>query len=242
MENLDQYYLNRWSNKSDWLEIGPTKKKRLENLLFFLEKYVDKPTSIKLIDYGCGSGWLFHYLKEYGIDELYGYDVTPSTLKIVNEKYPFVKKLWCKEEDMSNKPPNNYFDFCTSIEVIEHVPFSGKPNYLNEIHSTLKDGGFLYLTTPNGKYFETGIKEYQKQPTEDWNTPSQMVSLINKAGFRVITKGSISIHPHLSSFHRIILKSKASKIIKKIGLKSTLLKLMYKNFWGLSTYYFCQKK
>lgn len=242
MDSLDQYYLDRWDSKSNWIDIGPTKRKRLENLLYFLGKYSDNTKTIKLIDYGCGSGWLFHYLKEFGINELYGFDVTPSTLKVIREEYPFVRELWCKTGDFPTEIPQSYFNFCTSIEVIEHVPFSEKSSYLRELNAILSDGGYLYLTTPNGKYFKTGIKEYEKQPIEDWCTPSQMLALLKSNGFVVIAQGSISFRPNLSLFHKLILRSRIKKLIKYFGFESSLFKLMDKHFLGLSTYFFCQKK
>lgn len=237
MEKLDQFYLDRWSQKSDWTEIGPTKRKRLENLILFIEKNIPNSSEIKLIDYGCGSGWLFHYLHEYGIKNLYGYDVTPSTLKLIQGKYPYVKGLWSPGSSFSEEVPKSNFDFCTSIEVIEHVPFSKKGNYLKEIHSILKEGGYLYLTTPNGNFYKTGIKENEKQPIEDWSTPNELLKLITSAGFKVHSKGSFFFKPNMSLIHKILL----NPFLNKSYLKNTLNAVLGKGMLGLSTYYFCQK-
>src|SRR5688572_2722373 len=94
MDELNKYYTERWNKKEEWHKIGPTKAKRLQNLLNFIESNFNDKEKISLIDYGCGSGWLFHFLNEYGIKNLYGFDVTTETLSLIKEKYPYVKGLW----------------------------------------------------------------------------------------------------------------------------------------------------
>lgn len=241
MKNVDQFYLNRWSQIENWSKIGPTKKIRLYNLSMLLKTYFKENKSIKCIDYGCGSGWLFHYLHEMGFENLYGFDVTPSSLKLVQEKFPFIKKLWSITDDFDQNISQNYFNLCISSEVYEHITFADKPEYLNKIYKLLAVDGYLYLTTPNGKYKKTGILKNKYQPIEDWNKPAEIEKLLKASGFKILIKDSFYFRSHLSLTHKLLFNTKATKLFTFLGIKSKVDKFIGNNMLGLSTYFFCQK-
>ena len=242
MDNLDKYYFDRWAHKENWTDIGPTKKLRLSRLLMYIEKYFPAPKDISLIDYGCGSGWLFYYLNEFGIKKLYGWDIVPSVLEEVRKKYPYVRDLFSNNIGrFANVPVEKKFDLVTSIEVIEHVPYSGKNEYLIFINRLLKNDGFLFLTTPNGRYETTGMDNYEQQPVEDWNRPSEMTKILKSNGFKVIDAGSIYFEPHLSKIHKILLHKRIVKFLHKAGLERLYFQILDKTMFGLSTYFWCKK-
>lgn len=241
MQNLDQFYLNRWSQNENWSKIGPTKKKRLFNLSLIVNKYFRENKNIKCIDYGCGSGWLFHYLYEMGFENLYGFDVTPSSLKIVQQKFPFIKRLWSVTDEFDQNIPTNYFELCISSEVYEHISFGDKKDYLKNINQLLTSDGYLYLTTPNGKYKKTGIKKSEHQPIEDWDKPYKIEKLLRESGFEILIKDSFYFRPHLSFTHKLLYNKKAVKLFTLFGIKSSIEKFNGKHMMGLSTYFFCKK-
>ncbi len=242
MDNLDKYYFNRWSQKLSWTDIGPTKKLRLKRLLMYIEKYFPNPEKITLIDYGCGSGWLFYYLNEFGIKNMYGWDVVPGVLQEIKGKYPWVKNLYSSSiGKFSDVPAGVQFDLITSIEVVEHVPNQGKIDYLTSINKILKSEGFFYLTTPNGKFEKTGMENYNQQPVEDWTRPREMKKILKRSDFKIIDSGSIYFKQNLSKTHKLLMHRLVLRLFYITKLERIYLRILDKTMCGLSTYFWCRK-
>jgi len=54
-------------------------------------------------------------------------------------------------DDMTHSNlPDNSFDICSAVEVLEHVEEDQK--FVNEVYRVLKPGGYFYMTTPNGDW------------------------------------------------------------------------------------------
>lgn len=239
--SIENYYLERWRKKQDWTKIGKSKQQRLINFIRLHDDYV-KNKSVKIIDYGCGSGWLFHYLYELNFNNLYGFDVTPSTLDLVIKKFPFVKKIWSTHGDFETNLPNNFFDICISSEVYEHIPYNKKEDFLKIVYEILNDNGYLYLTTPNGKYKNKMLNIKDAQPIEDWHTPKEVEKVFKNSGFSLIKKGSFYFSSKMSLWHKLCCGTKVQKIYKTLGVKDNVYNILDKKMMGLSTYYFLQKK
>lgn len=83
-----------------------------------------KKEDIRILDFGCGHGYLVNYLKERGYN-VTGYDAY--------------------NEEFCRLPEKNKYHLCLMIEVIEHTsaPFVE----LDVIHRSLVNGGLLYIET-----------------------------------------------------------------------------------------------
>ena len=86
------------------------------------------------------------------------------------------------------------YDVITALEVIEHL--FNPLHLLKEISSVLKEDGKLYLSTPKGKPHFLWSKDHFHEMNE-----KSLMSLINRAGFKVIRKDEILIQP-LSFYFR----------------------------------------
>lgn len=240
MNSTDDFYLKRWSKNEDWTKVGPSKQIRLNILIDLLDQYKINKDS-KIIDFGCGSGWILYYLNKLNFKNLYGYDVTPSTLTLVVKKFPFITKIFGLNNETANDIPTMYFDFCVSSEVYEHVEHQEKEKYLLELNSIMKMNSYVYLTTPNGNYKTKYLNAHNQQPVEDWDDPKRVAYLLDKAGFKILEKGSFHIRPKFSFLHKLIFGYKSSKVLELFGLKTHLKKYFEKRMLGLCTYFFCEK-
>lgn len=240
MTDLDKFYLNRWKKNKELTKIGKSKQRRLHNLLRLIEKF-NLEKSIKIIDFGCGSGWLMKNLQQLDFKSLHGYDVTPSTLKFILEKYPNLFEIYGLEGKRFDDIPKSYFDLCISSEVYEHIPYSDKEIFIKKLNQIIDNGGFLYLTTPNAKYKKKALEIHKEQPVEDWDTPKKIIHLLNKNGFEILEKGSFYLSPKFSVLHKLLFGYKSTKILKSIGIKKILDSISEKKMLGLSTYFFCKK-
>ncbi len=110
---------------------------------YFINR-ISKENPAKLLDAGCGKGYLGSTLAPY-TNEYYGYDISESAIsqakmKIGRGKF-FVGSL-------RNIPfTDNYFDCVVCSEVLEHIPDYQKA--IRELSRVLKKGGKLFISTPN---------------------------------------------------------------------------------------------
>ncbi|SVD45776.1 uncharacterized protein METZ01_LOCUS398630, partial [marine metagenome] len=80
------------------------------------------------------------------------------------------------------------YDVITAFEIIEHL--FNPLHLLTEISQVLKDEGKLYLSTPKGKPLFLWSEEHFHEMHE-----KSLMNLINRAGFKMIRKETILIHP-----------------------------------------------
>lgn len=98
----------------------------------------------KTLDLGCGA----NIRNPFGASDVYGIDIRAdlprniSQANLSSEAIPFA---------------NDFFDFCTAFDVLEHIPRSSwalgkeRPSFIelmNEIHRVLKPGGLFLHSTP----------------------------------------------------------------------------------------------
>jgi ubiquinone/menaquinone biosynthesis C-methylase UbiE len=100
----------------------------------------------KVLDIGCGTGESTRVVaKAVGAENVFGVDFSEGALTQAINKGIDVRKV-----DMNWEPlpfPNDFFDFVSAIEVIEHL--INPDNMFEEVWRVLKCGGFFFLTTPN---------------------------------------------------------------------------------------------
>jgi len=101
---------------------------------------------LKILDVGCGQGFLTVLIKKWCNCDVYGLDIEVEEREhFRSEKIP-VKACNVEKENFPFR--DNFFDYVICNEIIEHLMFSPF-QMLKEIHRVLKSGGMLILTTPN---------------------------------------------------------------------------------------------
>ena len=89
------------------------------------------PKDAKILEVGCGSGWLRSYLKDHGWNNYTGLDIAPPADIVGNI---------IEWESLGIVPDS--FDVVVAFEMIEHV------NCLQHFYAILKPGGLLMITLP----------------------------------------------------------------------------------------------
>jgi 2-polyprenyl-3-methyl-5-hydroxy-6-metoxy-1,4-benzoquinol methylase len=192
-EELKEFYNKEFFSKK-WYEKFP----QLRNFSYFQKTLADiegfksyiygikkYETSGKLLDVGCGDGWLLKHARDYGF-EVYGVEPTLKAFEEAKKKIGeniFNSTL----EEVSFK--DNFFDIVISIGTIEHLkdPFS----LLKEIHRILRQNGLLVIQTPN---IDSYLARKQGSKWEQFIVPGHlyffspktMRLLLEKAGYAVL--------------------------------------------------------
>ena len=124
-----------------------------------LKKYQVK----KVLDLGCGSGWLSIFISKYGF-EVTGIDIAKPAIEL--------GKTWAQEENITTVNflvgdvfslsfKENSFDAVICNSVLEHFRFDQAEKIFEKIHKVLNDKGFLFgcfdhVGTGKGEYYELG--------------------------------------------------------------------------------------
>jgi len=107
----------------------------------------------KILDIGCGSGYLGYLIKQIDNDTIIsGFDVSEHALSKV-KSYDKVYSLDIDKQDIPEQ--DNFFDMVVCAEVLEHI--YDVDHCLDEIKRVLKPGGKAVVTTPNFGYLKYRI-------------------------------------------------------------------------------------
>jgi 2-polyprenyl-3-methyl-5-hydroxy-6-metoxy-1,4-benzoquinol methylase len=123
--------------RNDYL--SPITVKRYHEILDFLEPY--RKTN-NLIDVGCGIGHFLTVAKERGWN-VYGTEFTDEAIQICEKKGISMHQGVLNPKNY----PSNHFDVIVSFEVLEHI--NNPQEEVANFNAILRNGGAVYLTTPN---------------------------------------------------------------------------------------------
>jgi SAM-dependent methyltransferase len=120
-------------------------RRRCQRILARLSAYIDTDTlrGQRLLDVGCDTGSLLHWMREdFGMVPV-GIDVAGRAVSAAAKR-----GLEAYQIDLEGAPEHlRDFPLITAIDLIEHVADPGA--FLREISKRLRPGGLVYLETPN---------------------------------------------------------------------------------------------
>jgi SAM-dependent methyltransferase len=108
----------------------------------------------KILDVGCGQGYLFLELPE-SYKDIYGVD--PGKFDIYRASKWVERGRFCIADGQHIPYQSNTFDYVVCTEVLEHLPPEASINVVNECYRILKPGGkaifSVHITTDNRGQF-----------------------------------------------------------------------------------------
>ncbi len=179
--------INNYNNYPRHDAISPLTIKRYHELLGQFEKY--RKTN-NVIDVGCGNGHLLAEAKKLNWNS-YGTEFTDNAVEICQKKGISMQQGVL---NLSKYDPSS-FDCLFFIEVIEHI--NNPAEELEKFRTLLRNGGVLYITTPNfssfsSKYLKDNWTCVEYPEHLSYYTPSTLDKTLTKAGFKkesLITSG-----------------------------------------------------
>ncbi|MCB9893278.1 MAG: class I SAM-dependent methyltransferase [Planctomycetes bacterium] len=110
----------------------------------------------RVLDFGCGPGFLLNRLCRLKGLECEGLDFSPKNAEVTRERLGDNPRF--KGATVVDGLPSPYddqcFDVITCIEVIEHLTEDQFAETIREIHRLLKSGGMALFTTPHDEQLE----------------------------------------------------------------------------------------
>ena len=104
----------------------------------------------RLLDVGCGNGYLAGYMMRRGW-QVVGIDLSEQGIAVARQQYPKARfELMAADENLLTNLGEAPFDVVTSTEVVEHLYAPRK--FVAGCHSALREGGRFICSTPYHGY------------------------------------------------------------------------------------------
>lgn len=126
--------------------------------------YLDIKSGKKLLDIGCGTGFLLKEAEKRGL-ETYGIDISDEAVKIAKRVSPNTKIIVGKGEDI--KFSDNFFDYVTCIGALEH--FIDMEKGIKEIVRVGKKNALYCIVVPNINFFMWKNKDLKGTEQQEIN-------------------------------------------------------------------------
>lgn len=207
---------------------------------FIFQLLKDERKTAKIIEIGCGSGYILDYLQKKGFKKLRGVDSSEYFLKY----YKNIKK--------SIKIPNEKYDIVLLLDVIEHV--KEEKTILNKINKILNSGGKLIISVPAYMFLWSHHDELNNHYRR--YTSKSLKKILLKTGFKIekITYWNTIMMPGILLFKKLekISKKQVSNIesfpvwfngIYKmiLGIENVILRLGINLPFGMSIFAITKK-
>lgn len=144
-------------------------------------------TNKKILDYGCGTGYFLHTMKQGGW-EVTGMDVNREAARTAQEKFGITV------HPVEQLPRHQKtFNVITLWHVLEHV--HALKDTLQNVHRALADDGYLVLALPNHRSLDA--LHYHEHwagydvPRHLWHFDANTVILATKPHFKLISRSML---------------------------------------------------
>ena len=188
------YYREKFTRDPLWSSQGPNTDEMarwtaIERMLDGLPALASR----RLLDVGCGRGWLTNLASRYG--ETQGLEPVIEVADFARRMYPALRFHSCTLPELIQTPEFQPFDVVLSSEVIEHVPSAEQRQFVATLRCVVRIGGTLILTAPRREMFERWrslrkclpkrLRADPDQPIEEPLTERELQSMLVESGFRI---------------------------------------------------------
>ena len=128
------------------------------NLLEHLARYnlvVGNPEGV-VLDIGCGAGHGSNKMS-HKFKKIYGVDFDAEAVEYAQKNWSEKNVSYLRGSGTDIPFEDNFFEIAVAFEVFEHIQDWKK--FLSELKRVVKDGGFIFISTPNKDIYSPGTKK-----------------------------------------------------------------------------------
>lgn len=230
-ENAEDFYGSFFTEHPYWSTPypNPDEAARLGKIMLFLS-FISRSCSNsgrenRILDIGCGRGWLTKLASAYGV--CHGIDPAHRSIEYARKSYPELDFYNC---DLSGFLRNSHFkayDIVIASEIIEHVV--DKREFVRDLAKCLVPNGHAIITSPRGEIFKKWQRlGYENQPIEEWLTEKQLCLLFQCQHFQPILHDRVYINLSKMSFlNRLCASRRLLELLAPLRLMWFLKGLQY---------------
>lgn len=172
-------YYATYGRKNKSVDVLIREKEEQREYIDLFDTYLTKAS--RILDVGCGKAIFLSFLKERGYSNLFG-------IELSRDEIDFAKKTF--DLDIEYATIENYsggdFDAAVLIAMIEH--YTNPKESLAAVRRSLKDGGILFISTPNVKrmILRKGVSNYFKFVHTYYFSLETLKSIVQQSGFEIL--------------------------------------------------------
>jgi len=125
-------------------------------VLELIKKYARKGGPLKILDFGCGAGWLCQELHEAGC-KVVGVDFSKAMIDIAGKNSPSEIEYVVGDQTVLKSFASG-FDAITSIMVLQFVDDAGLASIVRSVHKALKPNGIMVIAIVNPAFVANCIE------------------------------------------------------------------------------------
>lgn len=158
---------------------------------------------LRILDAGCGRGWMTSLLMRYGSAE--GIDPVEPVIQYARSLFPQAGFTAGTPAEQLASDGFSPYDIVVCSEVIEHVKYADQQQFAATLAELLVKGGYLLITTPRAEIFDIWmqITGNNLQPVDDWLTEGMLKQLFLQAGCHNLANGRVYYDMADGSFHGV---------------------------------------
>jgi 2-polyprenyl-3-methyl-5-hydroxy-6-metoxy-1,4-benzoquinol methylase len=167
---IQKQFWDHWVGQSFEFEKNPDNARRK---IYVLNEVKKQESNLKILDIGCGSGWLSRELAKYG--EVTATDLASKAMELLQGRFPGIQ--WIGGDFLSIELPANHYHLVTCLETIAHVP--DQKAFAERIAQVTRPGGTLLLTTQNETIWNrtSWLKPPGEGQIRNWPTKNRLKEL-----------------------------------------------------------------
>jgi len=213
----DAFYARLFTEDPVWSTRHPNleEARRAGRILPFLSELArERQEGIRVLDVGCGRGWLTNLADTYG--SCAGVEPVAEVVEFARRRFPHLRFEVGSPRDLIEAGEAGAYDVLIASEVIEHVSVDERGDFVTELRSLLDANGAVILTTDRGELYQRWRRRptTTEQPEENWLTEAQVKTLFESRGFVATARDRAYFPvPELSAFHRIVASQKLARLL-----------------------------
>jgi len=140
---------------------------------------LDRMPGGRVLDVGCGEGWLVRIMLEKGWDA-YGCDISSVAIDEAQSAGPSTRFFVGTPTDLPQDI--GMFDCVTATHVLEHLPDPRR--LLDSLGNRLRPGGWGLFTTPNRHRVGLMLRRLRRLPPQTWDLPPHHLTWWSRRALR----------------------------------------------------------
>ena len=213
----DAFYQRLFTEDPVWSTRHPNleEARRAGRILPLLSTLARGRQGLRVLDVGCGRGWLTNLADSYG--SCVGVEPVAPVVEFARSRFPNLRFEVGTPGDLVRAGESGSYDVVIASEVIEHVPEAGRGDFVDDLRALLDADGAVILTTDRGELYRRWRRRPSttEQPEENWLTEGDVKRLFESRGFVAAARDRAYFPiPELSSFHRAVASRKLARSLE----------------------------